>query len=252
MRKVSFILLLVCLFLLAGVILAIALDQNLNKITGWDVGLDVIFVSKGRNRLREQYTLWKQAWKSRQTTRFFVFSQEPLTPIDEDMQVVLSSESEEHLFTHAQELLPDTQDRYFLWASDNVVPLRYVNARSFQVDGEFHHSLVRFFGGIRTDAVLMDVDDQFESWNYPVTLMPYSEVGNRDFVDVRLQLMNASEYIYSSRAHIVVLKHESDRALLEHPVYTSIFQIVHISPQASDAELLNSYVQVFWQNWALK
>jgi hypothetical protein len=252
MRKVSFILLLVCLFLFGAVILAIVLDQNLNKITGWDVGLDVIFVSKGRNRLREQYTLWKQAWKSRQSTRFFVFSQNPLDPIDEDMSVVVSSESEEYLFTHAQDLLPDTQGRHFLWASDNVIPMRYVGARMFQLEGEFRHPLVRFFGGLKTDALLMDVHDQFESWNFPVTLMSYAEVGHREFVDVRLQIMNAHEYIYSSRAHMVLLKHESDRSILEHPIYTSLFQIVHISPQASDPNLLNSYVQTFWQNWTLK
>jgi len=248
MKTVNFVLLVISVFLLGAIILAIVLDTNERSMDVVDVDIDIIFMDKGRGRWETQFRVWKQQWRTRRSLRFIVFSPNRIefsTGDDTVFIAIQTSESENTLYTTAGTLIPSTEGRHFLWASDNVIPLHRVSASTFQVP---HSDLWRFFGGCHSDEIVMNLQAEYEE-TLPVGVFPYTLTQGRNIIEFRHALLNPETkacftYIYQT----VLLRQETDISQLSKHFPSQLFQIVHISPQSNSTIALNQAVIAFWQS----
>lgn len=249
------VLLIVSLLLFTGIVLTIVLDTSSRKVDEFDVGVDVIFIEKGRQRLTDQFMLWRQSWVSRYTTRFIVVvtDSQAVEPIDELNVVhvpvpdqVTQIEHEKNLFTYLFDHVHDTQGRYFIWAGDNVFPMqKHIHPSTFQAPNT---NLLRFFNGIQTDAVLLDVQDDFEP-TLPCTLFSYDKLKDHDFSDMKLDflLQYTPTYIFTTELdETIVLKKTTDVSRLQKRTTSArVFGVIHLSPTSQVQEELNQKVKEF-------
>jgi len=252
------ILLVVSLLLFIGIILVIVLDSSQRKVNDFDCGVDIIFIENGRERLTDQFRLWKQNWHSKYETRFIaiVTDDAEVHPID-NLTVInaLRPDStsqiahEMQLFTNLHNYVKTSesdQSRYFLWASDNVFPARRnLRPSLFQSPNT---KLLRFFNGMKADAVLLEAENDFEP-TLPCTLFSYEKLQNHDFSDLKLDflLQYQPTYIFSNELdETVILKKISDMSRLQQRLKSSrAFLVVHVSPISTQQPELNQKIKEF-------
>jgi hypothetical protein len=260
---VNFVLLILSFFIFVAVILTILLDRNKQKITQFDVTLDIVLVDNNvqtnddvsTNRTVSQYKLWKQLWKSKENPRFLIFhrgqtSSAPNFFNDEktnnnDITLVHTQDSERDLFTHVSHFMTDTENRKCVWASDNVVPLVPFSARTFQVPNSH---LLRYFGGKTPDAFITGVESEFKPI-LPISLFNYSDLQNTTMRDIELSLMHHPKMCYSHIYQNIVLTHsKDDESRLKERRVDELFQIVHVSPHHTDPSHANTLICQHWQS----
>lgn len=250
LNSVDFVLLMLSAVLLAAVLLIILLNEQVITVHEYDENVDIVFVERGRGRVQAQYAVWEAHWSSFFTTKWWVIAlkdTQPPDPIPEGVTWISTDiEHEQDAFMHLPEILqannvPSSQllGRYFLWASDQVIPTRDVSPHTFHVPTS--KPLRRYFSGVQLDNWVFDLEGEFED-TLPASLFSYDSLGGtyRDFI---LTTILGNEFAYSSIARHVVLVYDGDELLRSS---RTLFQVVHISTRAPNPVALNEQVIDHW------
>ena len=213
--------------------------------------VDIILISKGRNRVKEQYTLWQKNW-SPQASLHFVIVHLAGSHAEDDFQaaniqhVNTDLTTERDVFLNLISLIPNRENESFMWASDNVVPIKPTTYDYFKKNKVGW----RFFNGFNLDALLFGVANSFED-TIPCTLFSYKTLFTKHtfqtYKDFQLYFVLGKHNLYSNIAQIVLLSDTITTA--KTPLDTESFQVVHVDPTSTNKHDLNAKVLEVWRSY---
>ena len=245
LSRADFQLLVWCIvFAFLNVLVLLAYTQVLKKPKVLDKRVDVIFISRGRNRLAIQSAIWFKKWKSISTTRFIcIYTKNVIADETQDDSIIhIHSDytSQEDIFLNMNKLVANDMHRsvQFLFVSDNVIPIQ-----STAVDIFWNNGLGwRFFNGIVPDMVLFGIEDKFEL-TIPVMLFAYTKVSKyTTYSEFKIAFIASKSHIFCNMAQIVVLPNAGNK--IKAFLKNEIFQVVH---QCNNDLQINELILEKWK-----
>ncbi len=251
MRQSDFRLLVAAVvFLCINILILIVYAEVVNVPIPSENSVDIIFVSRGRNREDIQYKLWSKYFEPGYEVRFFVIHTKNY-PIIAEKSTILKNhfssnyELDQDLFMHINEIIPSEikKSDKFIWASDCVVPIQKVLVNFF----ERNNLGSRFFSGFNADATLLNVSHLFEP-TIPVGFIEYGKINtHKSYHGFLAHFLSGRHHVYSNVAQELLLPNPKNKAKTMAP--REMFQVAHLDPTNQDLQNLNEILKNIWTSY---
>ncbi len=243
--------------LVINILILVIYTESVHVSPEPEQGIDIILLSRGRDRESLQAKLWKKYFKPKYQIQFFVLhtSDNPISNNNIDPEMIFHNriqtnlKDEQDIFLQINNFIPTdaTKSNKFIWASDLVVPIQKVPPRFFERNKSLGGS--RFFSGFNADAMLLNASSIYEQ-TIPVGYIEYKKIQKvtswKAFIG---HFLTSRHHVFTNANQDLLLPNPKNRAKTKET--RELFQVAHISPEFAkeNKTQLNERVKEIWRDY---
>ncbi len=223
-------------------------------------GIDIIMLSRGREREVLQAKLWKKYFKPNYKVQMFVLHtiDNQIKQHHEDDNKLFTSRiqtnlrDEQEIFLNIHHLIQPssknfTRSKKFIWISDLVVPIQKVAKSFFEYNKALGGS--RFFSGFNADAILLNASTIYEK-TIPVGYIDYEKIQKvKSWTAFIGHFLSSRHHVFTNANQDLLLPNPKNRAKTRES--RELFQVAHISPDFAkdNKDQMNERIKEIWKEY---